>query len=101
MRRIAWDKAQRRRCRIRWLRAGMPVPNHVMDPTPFRWMFMPWRIRVRRRMMRRQPTYLDVLDELAAATNGAFEGVDATAYVQALRDDDAPDYIMPDGTKIG
>lgn len=52
MRRIAWDEAQRRRCRIRWIWAGMPIPNHVMDPTPFRLVFESYRVKFRRRVMR-------------------------------------------------
>lgn len=41
------------------------------------------------------------MSDLAAAVDGAFDGVDADAYVRALRDDDAPEYVMPDGTRIG
>lgn len=52
MKRIAWDKAQRRRCRVRWLRAGMPIPNRITDATPWRWMFMEWRVAHKRRLRR-------------------------------------------------
>lgn len=41
------------------------------------------------------------IEELRDAVDGAFDGVDVNAYMRALRDDDAPDYIMPDGTRIG
>lgn len=53
MKRIAWDHVQHNRCLYRWMRAGRPIPNHVMDPTPYRLVFEPWRVRFRRKVMRR------------------------------------------------
>ena len=52
MKRLSWHASHRRRCRIRWMRAGMPVPNHMLDPTAFRLVFEPWRVKLRRKMRR-------------------------------------------------
>lgn len=37
------------------------------------------------------------MTELRDAVGGAFDGVDADAFVRAQRDDEAPEYRMPDG----
>jgi hypothetical protein len=98
MKRIAWDQAQRRRCRIRWIRAGMPLPNRITDPTPYRLVF--FRDRYRLRLRRRRLHDIAAIDELREAVDGAFDGVDVDAYMQAVRGE-GPDYTMPDGRIVG
>lgn len=67
--RLSWHKARRIRCFNRWMRAGCPVPNHVMDATAFRPYFEPWRVRVKLRqkaMRYRRETDEQVTERRAA-----------------------------------
>lgn len=49
MRRLSWDKAQRRRCILRWQRAGSPIPNRLLDAGAWWPVFSPWRVKLKRR----------------------------------------------------
>lgn len=43
----------------------------------------------------------EAVDDLRAAVAGRFDGVDVDAFVAAQRDDDAPEYGMPSGERVG